>query len=57
MIVMSRIGQSIVAAVAAIMLTATVVSAASGPVQAGPAVGPAAPAALVVALLSSQAGA
>ena len=57
MIVSDRIGQSVVAALAAIMLAATAVGVVMSPVaaEANPAV--TAPAALVVALLSSQAGA
>jgi hypothetical protein len=57
MIVMSRIGQSVVASIAAIMLTATAVGAAIGPVGPEARPGVTVPAALVVALLSSQAGA
>ncbi len=55
MIVMSRIGQSIVASLAAVILAATAVGAAVGPVRADSGSGIAAPAALVVAMLSSQA--
>ena len=55
MIVMSRIGQSVVASLAAVVLAATAVGAAAGPVGTGAGPGVVAPAALVVALLSSQA--
>ena len=57
MIVSSRIGQGVVAAVAAIMLAATTVGATVGPVGGDARPGVVAPAALVAALLSSQAGA
>ena len=55
MIVMSRIGQSVVASLAAVNLAATAVGAAAGPVRTDAGPGVVAPAALVVALLSSQA--
>jgi hypothetical protein len=55
--VMSRVGQSVVAGIAAVMLAATAVGAATGPIGTGPNPGVTAPAALVAALLSSQAGA
>jgi hypothetical protein len=57
MIVTSRIGQGVVAAIAAIVLAATTVGAAVGPVGGEARPGAVAPAALVAALLSSQAGA
>ncbi|HEX5183184.1 MAG TPA: hypothetical protein VFW19_08545 [Allosphingosinicella sp.] len=57
MVVMSRIGQSVVASIAAVMLAAATVGAAVGPVGPEARPGTAVPAALVVALLSSQAGA
>ena len=57
MIVTSRIGQGVVAAVAAVMLAATTVGAAVGPIGAEARAGVVAPVALVAALLSSQAGA
>jgi hypothetical protein len=55
MIVMSRIGQSIVASIAAVMLAATAVGAAVSPIGGDIRPGVAAPAALAAVLLSSQA--
>jgi hypothetical protein len=55
MVVMSRIGQSVVASIAAVMLAATAVGAAVSPIGPDGSSGVATPAALVVALLSSQA--
>ena len=55
MIVTNRIGQSVVAGIAAVMLAATAVGAAVSPVGPDGRIASVAPAALVVALLSSQA--
>jgi hypothetical protein len=55
MIVLGRIGQSMVAAFAAALLTVTIVGAAAGPVPMAPRGLVVAPAALVAAQLSSQA--
>ena len=50
-----KMGQSMLAAIAALVLTVTAVGAAVGPVRPDPGPTVAAPAALVVAMLSSQA--